>query len=167
MNTVILDTSALAAHFLGEPGADTVQRLLTDASKRVTICSVTLFEFRYVLKARGLSAGDAEEVMTTYSAIFDDAVAVDVAVIREAVRIREGAGGRLPAMDAMIAAGAVCNNATLVHCDSHFDGIRPSVMKQIRLPEAYDATSADVPPVVREGGATYKVGRKGKRGKRA
>lgn len=134
MNVWILDTSAVTAHFFGEPGTDVVGGLLADASKHVTICSVTLFEFRYVLAAARLSAGDIAAAMDAYSDVFDDAVAVDTAVIREAIRLRERAPGRLPAMDAMIAAAAVHRQATLVHRDRHFDAIPSNVLRQLRLP---------------------------------
>ena len=44
MSVILLDTSALLAHYRGEPGAARVQELLEDEEVEITISSVSVTE---------------------------------------------------------------------------------------------------------------------------
>jgi PIN domain nuclease of toxin-antitoxin system len=52
--THLLDSSALIAHFFGEPGADRVQDLLADNQLQTGTSILVLFEFEVRLKESGL-----------------------------------------------------------------------------------------------------------------
>jgi predicted nucleic acid-binding protein len=53
--THLLDTSALMAHYLGEPGALTVQALFNDEEKKIGASVLTFFEYESRLQNMGLS----------------------------------------------------------------------------------------------------------------
>lgn len=133
MITHLLDTSALLAHYLGEPGADAVQALFGDAKAVLAVCVITRAEFEGRLRAMGIERGEAERVCEVY---FDDltrSLAVDREVVAEAISIRQGALARIPLVDALIAGCARRHQAILVHRDPHLASIPEMVLRQTPL----------------------------------
>jgi len=130
--THLLDTSALCAHFLGEPGADEVDKIL--AARTATVCVLTWFELRFVLKHLGVSPRDALSAERVYRAVVAESWAVDDTVIESAVTLRETAGDRLPMADAIIAGCAVAHELILVYRDQHFEALPANRLRQIKLP---------------------------------
>jgi predicted nucleic acid-binding protein len=120
----LLDTSALAAHFLRRPG----DRLVADcARKGVAVCALSRFEFAQFLRRQGLDQSASAEVWSRYRETFTAVHPVDEAVADLAVRLRSQASGRLPLAAACIAACAARHGLVLLHGDSHYAALPPSV----------------------------------------
>jgi predicted nucleic acid-binding protein len=132
--THLLDTSALLAHYLAEPGATRVQALFEDESVVAGTSILALFEFDLRLHQLGLDAPTRTAELNRYRALLNEIVSVDEAVRGEAVRLRTSASSRVASMDILIAASASLRNATLVHRDPHFAAIPPQLLKQEVLP---------------------------------
>jgi predicted nucleic acid-binding protein len=129
----LLDTSALLAHFRGEPGAERVQACFEDEEQEVFLASVSLAEFARRLRDLGLSPEDALAVVSRYTAAATRVVAIDSTVATQAFHLICAAPKRIPLIDALIAAAAAHARATLLHRDSHLDGIPGSMLAQERL----------------------------------
>ena len=132
--THLLDTSALLAHYLAEPGAERVQALFEDDAVVTGTSILALFEFELRLHQLGADAAARAAEVSRYRALLNEAVDVDEAVRSEAIRLRTSATAHVAAMDVLIAATASLKNATLVHRDPHFGAIPPSLLKQEVLP---------------------------------
>jgi predicted nucleic acid-binding protein len=132
--THLLDTSALLAHYLAEPGATRVQALFEDDTVVAGTSILTLFEFEMRLHQLGIGAATRPVEVNRYRALMSEIVNVDEAIRNEGVRLRIGATARASAMDTLIAATASVRGATLVHRDPHFLAIQPSLLKQEMLP---------------------------------
>ena len=132
--TLLLDTSALCAHFLDEPGADEVDALL--AARTTSVCVLTWFEMRFVLKRMGVSSRDALGAERIYRAVVPQTWVVDETVVEAAILLRESAGDRLPMADALIAGCAVVHDGILVHRDRHFMTLPIQRVRQKQLPLA-------------------------------
>ncbi len=133
--TYLLDTSALMAHVLSEPGWETVDRLLQDHSRDVAISVITWLEFNVLTRAIAPEIGDAEEVLALYRELLAEAIPVSRGIAEAALALRLLSPQRLPTADALIAATAEAQGATLVHRDPHLAGISGKRVKQICLPE--------------------------------
>ena len=101
----LLDTSALCAHFLGEPGADTVEKLLQQPEE-VGVCVLSWFEMRFVLPACGVTAANAAAAVRLYRALPLMVCEINETIVDGAVALRSTATARLPMTDALIAACA-------------------------------------------------------------
>jgi predicted nucleic acid-binding protein len=132
--THLLDTSALLAHYLAEPGATRIQALFDDAAVIPGTSILVLFEFEMRLHQLGVDATTRRLEVDHYRVLLDEIVNVDEAVRAEGVRIRIGATARASAMDTLIAATASLRGATLVHRDPHFTAIPAAMLKQEMLP---------------------------------
>jgi predicted nucleic acid-binding protein len=132
--THLLDTSALLAHYLGEPGAERVQGLFEDNAVGPGTSILALFEFELSLHLLGLDATARAAELTRYRRLLDEVVDVTEAVRSEAMRLRIGATARVAAMDVLIGASASLTNATLVHRDPHFASISNNLLRQEVLP---------------------------------
>lgn len=132
--THLLDTSALLAHYLGEPGAERVQVLFEDEAVVARASILSLYEFELRLHQLGLDATNRAAELNRYRALLHGVVNVDEAVRSEAIRLRTGATAHVAAMDVLIAATAALKNSTLVHRDPHFTSIPGTLLKQEILP---------------------------------
>ena len=132
--THLLDTSAMLAHYLGEPGAERVQVLFEDEAVVAGTSILALFEFEPRLHQLGVDATTRAADLSRYRALLDEVVDVDEAVRSEAIRLRISATAPVAAMDVLIAATASLRNATHVHRDPHFAAIPASLLKQEVLP---------------------------------
>ncbi len=132
--THLLDTSALLAHYLAEPGAARVQALFEDAAVVAGTSILALFEFEMRLHQLGIDAATRTVEVNRYRALLNEIVNVDEAVRNEGVRLRISATARASAMDTLIAATASLRGAILVHRDPHFTAIPAAILKQEILP---------------------------------
>ena len=132
--THLLDTSALLAHYLAEPGAARVQALFEDNVVVAGACILSLYEFELRLHQLGVDAANRTTELNRYRALLNEVVVVDEAVRSEAIHLRTSATAHVAAMDILIAATASLKDATLVHRDPHFAAIPPSLLKQEVLP---------------------------------
>ncbi len=132
--THLLDTSALLAHYLAEPGAERVQALFEDDSVVAGVSILSLYEFELRLYHLGMDVATRAAELSRYRALLNEVVDVDEAVRSETVRLRTSATAHVAAMDVLIAATASLKNATLVHRDPHFAAIPGSLLRQEVLP---------------------------------
>jgi len=134
MITHLLDTSALLAHYFGEPGDDVVDGLWQVPGNRIGICVLTLPELKTRLAETLADAAEVARVFGLYVEHLTTSLSVDRAVVDIAVELRAAVPTRLPLTDAVIAACARRRSATLVHRDPHMAAIPPELVKQIVLP---------------------------------
>ena len=132
--THVLDTSALLAHYLAEPGAERVQALFEDHAVVAGTSILSLYEFELRLHQLGVDTATRTRELSRYRALLDEVEDVDEAVRSEAIRLRTGATAHVSAMDVLIAATASLKHATLLHRDPHFDAIPTNLLKQETLP---------------------------------
>ncbi len=132
--THLLDTSALLAHYLAEPGAARVQALFEDDAVVVGTSVLALFEFDLRLHLLGIDGATRATEVSRYRSLLDKIVDVNETVANEAIRLRIGATTRVSAMDVLISASASLENATLVHRDPHFAAIPNDLLRQEGLP---------------------------------
>lgn len=114
----LLDTSALVAHFLAEPGGDLVADCLRKG--QAAVCSLSVVEFQALLKNQGMPAHQRERVWELFRAALVSVLPVDEEVAALAVALREQASARLPLADACIAACAARHQLILLHADRHY-----------------------------------------------
>jgi predicted nucleic acid-binding protein len=132
--THLLDTSALLAHYLAEPGAARVQALFEDTAVVAGTSILALFEFELRLHQLGMDTATRATELNRYGALLSEVVNVDEAIRSEAVRLRINATARASSMDTLIAATASLRGAMLIHRYPHFAAIPASVLKQEMLP---------------------------------
>lgn len=131
----VIDTSALIAHYHAEPGHEVVGRLLEQHADEVFVSAITWLEFQIRLKQMTPNAVARKEALAIYEELLDDPVPVTKDTARVAFELREHAAGRLPNSDALIAATARLQNATLIHRDPHFTAIPSKLLRQHVLPD--------------------------------
>lgn len=129
--TYLLDTSALLAHALAQPGGAQVQALLDDDANEFLLSPLSYFELAGVLKLHGAER-NIPALWSAYGACARTVV-VDELLAQAAWRLRESLPDRLPLADAIIAASARAGGATLVHRDRHLAALPDSVVPQVRL----------------------------------
>ncbi len=136
MITHLLDTSALLAHYFGEPGADEVNRLWQKRANRIGLCVLSLPELKARLKEEVEDVDEVDHVYDLYiNQLVTTHIVVDRSVADTAIHLRGSIAARLPLVDAVIAACAKKESAFLVHRDPHMTAIPVSLVLQIQLPE--------------------------------
>jgi len=133
----VLDTSALMAHFLNETGWETVDRLLEEEADEVYINAVAWLEFQVRLKEVVTDKTRRERALQIYAELLDEALPVTRDVAAAAFELREATTSRLPNSDAIIAATAKLEGATLVHRDPHLVAIPSRLVRQHVLPDKF------------------------------
>jgi len=128
--THLLDTSAWLAHVFEEPGSQSVTELFDRQSVAVSVLS--LAEMGSRLEALGRAA-EFDALWTAYRDLVDAVVPVSEEVALCANRIRNRTTGRLPVVDALIAASASVHKLILVHRDPHFLGVPGDLLGQLPL----------------------------------
>ena len=131
MSRILLDTSALLAHFFNEPGGPDAAAAMGDSE--VLLSVVSRVEVHGRLRAMDVPDAETEKILNQYAEIATRWVEVDTDVARRAGALRSAATGRLPVVDALIAASASLNDARLLHRDPHFAGIPPELLEQVFL----------------------------------
>lgn len=130
----LLDTSAILAHFLDEPGADGVSRILSGGRRKAFLCAPSWAELERRLQDLIPDAGEAERVWRLYTQELCGFLPVDEDAVRAAIHLRRSASGRLPLIDALIAGCAFARGLELVHRDGHMDLISDSALRVLSLP---------------------------------
>jgi predicted nucleic acid-binding protein len=123
----LLDTSALLAHCLNEPGAGRVKVVILEGNAYVA--AVSWLELSVRLKQLNTLSG----IVEMYRATLAGTIPISSEIALLAVRIKAAAGERLPAMDALIAAAAAANGFVLIHRDQHFESIPTTGLQQEML----------------------------------
>ena len=131
MSAVLLDTSALLAHYFDEAECQEASEFLE--SEEVLICAVSRVEMHGRLREIGVPPGTIEDVLAMFTALATEVVAVDDDVARRACEIRAAASARLPLVDSLIAAAASTKNAKLIHRDPHFRAVPQRFLVQHEL----------------------------------
>jgi predicted nucleic acid-binding protein len=126
----VLDTSALLAHHRQEAGWPAVQALFEADEAELILASVSLAEFGRRLRELGATEQEAETILASYHLLFGEVAAVDAAMARAAFVLGCRTPRRLPLVDALIAAVAQINGATLVHRDEHMRAIPAKLVRQ-------------------------------------
>ena len=130
----LLDSSALLAFYFAEPGGARVLELLSDDDTEVASSVLSMAEFWSRLRAAG-SDDEFEEEWRTVSQLVSAIHPVSLDVVSKSLSLRSAAIGRLPHIDALIAATAALLDAVLVHRDPHFGSIPMHLLKQKVLPD--------------------------------
>jgi predicted nucleic acid-binding protein len=133
MITHVLDSSAVLAHYLQEPGATDVHAILSQQNS-VGLCVVSLPEIKIRLRELVKDPAEVERVYTLYTTQLTNLLDVTKEVAQAATTLRETIRPRLPTVDALIAGCAKVNEAILVHRDPHMSAIPTSEVKQLLLP---------------------------------
>jgi predicted nucleic acid-binding protein len=131
----LLDTSALLAHCFDEPGADIVARLWRTGRAKPSVAAVTVTELRGRLREELDSEAEASRVADCYLNELTVCLPVDRATAELAWQLKLTTPGRLPLVDALIAACARRAGAVLVHRDPHMARIPVSLVEQEVLPD--------------------------------
>lgn len=134
MITHVLDTSAILAHYLREPGAEDVNAILALGPEAAGVPLIALVELRGRLSTVTATPQEAERVFELYAAALTTALPFTRETAEAAMCLRAATPSRLPLADALIAASARQHNAVLVHRDPHMAGIPPSLVSQHSLP---------------------------------
>lgn len=132
MPTYLLDSSAWLAHVFNEPGADEVTALFDDPEATVVISALSILETQARFRFRNRPQ-EFNEMLETYRLLFARIHPADETIVLDAIALREASPGRIPAMDALIAATAAHHHATLVHRDPHFAGLPREGVAQLPL----------------------------------
>lgn len=130
----LLDTSALLAFYFGEPGAERVQQILSDEAINVGVSVLSAGEFWSRLRAEGWEEVYEQE-WERLSDLMTFVAPVTLEVAHLSNTLRSAASGRVPLIDALIAATAVAHDAILLHRDPHFTSIPEQLLQQESLPE--------------------------------
>jgi len=122
--TFVLDTSALLALRGDEAGADRVQALLVQASKkqcRILVSFITRMELLYCIR-REEGEHAAHEALRLVDSFDIDWISCEPLILERAAQIKSG--GRISVADSWIGATAVVYAATLVHKDPEFGALQ-------------------------------------------
>ena len=131
--THVLDTSALLAHYFNEPGAGLVEGLWLDETLRIAVSAVTVAELKGRLHQEIADDGEATKAADAYLNELSTCLPVDRATAEMAWQLRLVTPGRLPLVDALIAATARVAGAILVHKDPHLSQIPAGLVRQTPL----------------------------------
>jgi predicted nucleic acid-binding protein len=126
----LLDTSALIAHHRRETGWNRIQSLLEDQEALFLLAAPSLTEFSRKLHDLGATEEDAARRALSYRELFSEVVPIDGDIAMKAFALQCGTPGRLPLVDALIAAAAAARDATFVHRDAHFGAIPEKMLRQ-------------------------------------
>jgi predicted nucleic acid-binding protein len=132
--THVLDTSAILAHYLCEPGADDVNALLAQGPEAAGISLIALVELRGRLAEVAANPHEAERAFELYTGTLTTVLTFSRETADAAMDLRAATRPRLPLVDALIAASAKQHGAVLVHRDPHMATIPTSLVSQQMLP---------------------------------
>lgn len=130
----LLDTSAILAHLLQEPGEDIVERCISAEGGRSGVSVVSWVEFQLIIGRSDYSKSDARKIINCYRDALGAPFAIDDAVGKSAVTLRAQSSTRIHLTDLLIAACAKTHGLKLVYRDKHIEGIPEKALPQIKLP---------------------------------
>ena len=122
----------MLCHYYQEPGWTRVHDVLM-GDDDVWFAAPSILEFLGRLATDGLADPVAEEDLAGYREMATGCCAIDEDVAHTAWALRRAASARLPAVDSLIAASAAQLNATLLHCDAHFDAVPATHLRAERV----------------------------------
>jgi predicted nucleic acid-binding protein len=128
----LLDSSALLVLLRAEPGASRIQEILANATE-VLIAAVSIAEISRRAKELGASSAEITEMIDQCKALATRFIDITVAIAELSFAISSAASKRLPLVDALIAACAAHEQASLLHRDQHFSGIPTDLLMQEQL----------------------------------
>ena len=131
----LLDTSALLAYYLEEPGAGEVEELLLNPRVTTAMSVLSVFELRVRLTSLEVEAVDVENVVEQFALVVNEVVPVTTEIVNVAETVRREASSRIAAVDCLIAATAASRNTVLVNRDRHFRALRQDFPRQLVLPD--------------------------------
>jgi predicted nucleic acid-binding protein len=132
--THVLDTSAILAHYLSEPGAGDVNAILARGPEAAGISLIALVELRGRLAEVAANPQAAERAFKQYTETLTTVLPFSRETAEAAIDLRAATCPRLPLVDALIAASAKQHGAVLVHRDPHMATIPASRVCQLLLP---------------------------------
>jgi predicted nucleic acid-binding protein len=135
--THLLDTSAILAHFLGEPGSDTVAKLLAGGPETAALAAPSWAELDRRLGELIPDAAEARRIRLLYTRDLCAFIPLDEAAVDAAMDIQRAAIKRLPLIDTLIAGCAAAHNLILVHRDEHLATIPSAKLPTLRLPSKF------------------------------
>jgi len=130
----LLDTSALLAHLLKEPGEDIVEHCLSAGGGRSAVSIVSWVEFQLIISRSNYPKADAQKIIGFYRDAIGVPLPIDAAVGNSAVTLRALCPACIRLTDLLIAACAKTHGLKLVYRDKHIEGIPEKVLPQIKLP---------------------------------
>jgi predicted nucleic acid-binding protein len=130
----LLDTSALLAHLLQEPGEDIVERCISTEGGRSGISVVSWVEFQLIIGRSDYSKADAQKIVGFYREALGTPLPIDNVAGKAAVTLRAQSPTRIHLTDLLIAACAKSHGLKLVYRDKHIEGIPETSLPQIKLP---------------------------------
>ena len=141
MITHVLDTSAVLAYYLREPGAEDVKAILARGPDEAGVSLISLVELRCRLAEVAAHAQEAERALKLYTETLTTVLPFSRETADAAMDLRAATRPRLPLVDALIAARAKQHGAILVHCDPHRAAIPAALITQHLLPPKQPASS--------------------------
>lgn len=132
--THLLDTSAVLAHFLGEPGADAVSELLAKGKDTVALAAPSCAELARRFGELIPDPAEARRIRLLYTRDLCALVPLDEDAANASIRLQQAAVKRVPLIDVLIAGCAAARQLTLVHRDDHFALIPSDQLATLRLP---------------------------------
>lgn len=134
MITHVLDTSAILAHYLREPGASDVNAILARGPEAAGLSLISIVELRGRLSDLAVDAEEAGRVLKLYTETLTTILPFTRETAEAAMELRSATRPRLPLVDSLIAAGAIQHGAILVHRDPHMAAIPAPLLNQLVLP---------------------------------
>jgi predicted nucleic acid-binding protein len=136
--THLLDTSAVLAHFLDEPGAGEVDLLLREGPETAALAAPSWAELDRRLSELIPAPSEARRVFGQYTRLLCGFVPLDAEAVQAAIEINRSTPTRLPMIDSLIAGCAANAGLVLVHRDPHMDAMRASErILTMRLPDKF------------------------------
>ena len=130
----LIDTSAVLAHFLDEPGAEKVSHILSGGRKKAFLCAPSWAELERRLQELIPEDDEAERIWRLYTQELCGFLPVDEDSVHASIQLRRSASGRLPLIDALIAGCALARGLELVHRDAHMDSLSNPKLRVLSLP---------------------------------
>ena len=130
----LLDTSALLAHYSGQPGQEIVAQVLQLNADQVFTSVIAWLEFQVRLKDLTPEPTQRSEALDIYEQLLGQILPVTLAISKLAFEMREATPSHLPNVLALIAATARLRGATLLHREPQFLAIPADLLSQAALP---------------------------------
>ena len=118
--THLLDSSAVLAFYLDEPGANRVDQLLSSPGVSIAISALTLYEISAAVKHRTGSVQSSKEAVAELRQSITIVKEVTESIVDLGIELRRNATDHIALADCLIAATALNYGLVLVHRDPHF-----------------------------------------------
>jgi predicted nucleic acid-binding protein len=133
--THLLDTSAVLAHFLDEPGSEQVAELLAGGPEVAALAAPSWAELDRRLRDIIRDEFECRRFLLHYTRDLCSFIPLDEKAVLAAIEIQRASPTRVPLVDTLIAGCAISRGLTLVHRDQHMDEIPSDRLTSLRLPD--------------------------------